>query len=220
MRLYISDGALWVLLVLYTPLARLAIWLFWHRLPRRTTVRVGGLFIAIFIAVAFPLWDVFITSARMARVCPNAELKIYKTLQVDGYLTDFGYGENAIQRGFSYMEKQTRRDEITIYAKRGHEVVKTVIDPTKTPYTYKSQYEYRYGESEVMKGALHMTKSRSVVVSRTNGDILGEAVVYTAFPGWVDRNTIQRFGNMAWSCPTEGAISVKLLNETLYPIAK
>jgi len=218
MRLYISGGALLLLVLVYLPVVVLALRLLWRRLPPRRPIRIGVSVLAAIAAAAIPLWDVAIASAQMARLCPEAGLKVYRTVEVEGYLTNFGGNLGEITRsGFSYLEEQSTPERILIFTKKGNRVVKTVVDLRETHYVIRSRYQYRHRSIEQVKGALNVAEWKSVVVDRTTGDVLGQAVSYSAFPGWVDRNTIQLVGNLLWTCPSGGGIHVEVLKQTLRP---
>ena len=90
MRFYISGGALLLLTLVYLPVVVLVLRLLWRRLPARRAIRIGVAVLAAIAAAAIPLWDVAITSVQMARLCPSAGLKVYKAVEVEGYLTNFG----------------------------------------------------------------------------------------------------------------------------------
>ena len=218
MKLYMSEGGIWVVLLLYTPIALFVLWCLWKAVPGKRAIRIGATSIATILAALFPFWDVLSTSNQMARLCPAAGVRVYKAVEVEGYLTNFG-GEGDVLRGqMNYLEEQTRPNKISIYTKQENKLVEQIVDPTKMPYVIKSRYEYRYGSAEQLEGAKNIAKARSVVVDRISGEILGEAVSYTAFPGWIDRNSIQLLGNFSWHCPENSGISTDLLRQTLRPI--
>ncbi|MFY9316420.1 MAG: hypothetical protein WAO95_12790 [Burkholderiales bacterium] len=218
MKLYMSEGAIWIMLLIYTPLALLALWGLWKTLSRQGTVRVSVMLFAVGIATLLPTWDVLTTSYQMAQLCPTAGLRVRKSVEVEGYLTNFGGNLGEISHeGFSYIESQTRSDTLSLFKQHDGKVLETIIDLRKTAYPIKSRYEYRYGSGEKLEGALNIAKAHSLVIDRATQEILGEAVSYTAFPGWIDRNSIQRLGNFSWSCPEKSAISADLLEQTLRP---
>ena len=201
MKFYISEGAVWILLVFYTPLVLLALWLIWRRLTKRMPIRISVTIVLAILAAMLPLWDVVTTSSQMAQLCHAAGSKIYKTVHVDGFYTNF-VGSDAPKRGFLYAEEQTLPNEVTIYSMLGNKVQRQVINTEKTPYSPKSRYEFIDTEKK-LEGYLNISVSRSVVRDRVTGEELGYAVSYTAYPGWVDRNTIQLLGGHIWLCPED-----------------
>jgi len=107
MKLYISEGAAWLLLVVYAPLVLFVLWLLWRKLPKRMLIRGAAVLVAAFIFAAIPLWDVVITSAQMAKLCPQAGITIKRTVTVDGFYTNLG-GSDHLKRGFKFVLKSPR----------------------------------------------------------------------------------------------------------------
>lgn len=216
MKLYISDGAVWLLLVFYLPLALLGLWLLWRSLPKRWPIRIAGLVIGAFIAAAFPLWDVVITSVQMAELCPQAGVTIKRVVYANGFYSNLG-GSDDIKRGFNYVEAQRPGNRIEIYTKSGNEIQKQVIDTEKVSYVPKSRYEYIFGDTVSLPEYARITRTRSVARDRVTSEELGYAVRYGAYPGWIDRNTIALFGRFAWNCPTDQDQNMRLLNQVILP---
>lgn len=220
MKFYLSDGALLLLVVVYAPIVVLALWWLWRKLPQRRSIRFAITTVVALAASAVPLWDVAITSVQMARLCPGAGLKVYRTVEADGYLANFGYGEEVLKAGFSYFEKKVHPGKISVYERRNGKISEQSINPKTTTYTPKSRYEYQYDSGSALKGALHIAVRRSMTKDRTSGELLGEELTYTAFPGWVDRHTVQLLGNFVWPCPQNSKFHVGLVDQTIRPTAR
>lgn len=216
MRLYISEGAVWLLVVFYTPLALLALWFLWRKLPKRLPIRIGGLLIAAFLAAAIPLWDVMITSAQMARLCPQAGVTIKRTVNADGFYTNLG-DVGYLKRGFNYVEAKSG-NRVEIYTKAGNEIQIQEIDTEKTPYVPKSRYEFIYdAESGAFEGRRDIGIQKSIARDRETNEELGYALRYKAYPGWVDRNTIALFGRILWMCPDDQDQEVRFMRQVILP---
>ena len=132
-KLYISDGAVWLLVVFYLPLVGFVLWQLWHRLSKNFLIKMAGVLASASIAAAIPLWDVFRTSVKMAKLCPQAGIKINRTVTVDGFYTNLG-GSDDLKRGFKYVEAIRPGNRIEIYTISEGEFKKHVIETEKTPY--------------------------------------------------------------------------------------
>jgi len=217
MKLYISEGAVWILLVFYTPLVLLALWFLWSKLPKRLLVRLGILPFAVFVAAAIPLWDVVTTSAKMAELCPEAGIKINRAVITDGFYTNLG-GSSDLKRGFKYVEAARPGNRIIIYSKVGDQVQIQELDTEKTPYVLKSRYEIIFDvENGEFEGRRDVGIQNSVARDRETKEELGYARRYFAYPGWVDRNTIALFGRIQWMCPAEPAQDVRFMRQVILP---
>jgi hypothetical protein len=175
--------------------------------------------IATLLAAAIPLWDVAITSAQMATLCPQAGITIKRTVNVDGFYTNFDFGDAAyFERGFKYIEVVKPWHRVEIYTKVGSEVQKQVIGTEKAPYVPKSRYEFIYGaEDGAFEGRRDIGIKKSIARDRETTEELGYALRYFAYPGWVDRNTIALFGQIVWMCPTEPAQDVRFMRQVILP---
>jgi hypothetical protein len=218
MKLYISEGAVWLLVVFYLPLALFVLWQLWHHLPRSPLIRGVGVLAAAFIATAIPLWDVVDTSMQMARLCPQAGIKISRTVTVDGFYTNFG-DTSHIDRGFKYVESVKPWNRVEIFTKIGNEIQKQVIDTEKKPYVPRSRYEFIYGsENGAFEGRRDIGIQKSIVRDRETKEDLGHALRFYAYPGWLDRNTIAQFGQLLWMCPSrDQSPDMQLMRDVLFP---
>lgn len=215
MKLYISDGAIWVLAILYAPLVLWLLLKLWRALPRRFILRAGVSVVALFVAAAIPLWDVVSTSIKMVELCPHAGVFVKRSVKVDGFFTDFA-GDDTLKKGFRYIERQRHGERITLYTSDG-ETVKTQEFDAKQ-YQVKSRYEFIYMDiyARPLEGYL-IDVSRSVVRDRVSRDELGYSLRYTAYPGWFDRKTIGRISRLQWSCPVRGDEGIELLDRVISP---
>ena len=203
MKLYISEGAVWLLLILYMPLVLWLLWKLWRALTEKIVVRISAIAVALITAIAIPLWDVVITSLQMAKLCPLAGVVVKRSVHVDGYLTKFG-SPDLIKRGFKFIETHGMGGKVIVYTKQGDIVEELEFNPKS--YQLKSKYEFIENEiyGQVPQGLLNIDTDRSAVRDRVTGEELGYAVRYRAYPGWVDRLTIARIGQIQWRCPVGG----------------
>lgn len=214
--LYISEGALLLLGLFYLPVV---IWLLrklWKNLPPRLPIRLTVTIVAFLIAAAIPLWDVTITSVDMAKLCPQAGIFVKRSVKADGFYTNFG-SPDMLNRGFKYIESRSYGDRLVVYSKEGDAVKKEEFDARK--YQVKSRYEFIYdAESGAYKGRRDIGLQKSVVRDRETNEELGYALRYKAYPGWFDRNTIARIGQVLWMCDAGGAQNVRLMESVLQPM--
>jgi len=92
------------------------------------------------------------------------------------------------------------------------------IDIEKVPYIPKSRYEFSFGHSTPLSNYLNIAVARSAVLDHSNSEELGFAVLFAAYPGWIDRNTIALFGRFAWMCPDDPDLMIQLLDKAILPI--
>lgn len=204
-----------MLVIFYAPLVFWLLWKLWRALPRNPIVRVSVTAVALLIATAIPLWDVVITSVRMAELCPQAGIFVKRSVKVDGFFTDFA-GEDTLKKGFNYIERLSSGDRIILYTRDGNAVKKEEFGTKQ--YQVKSRYEFIYKDiyARPLEGYL-IDVSRSVVRDRVSGEEIGYSLRYTAFPGWFDRNTVGRLGRIQWSCPDISGQRISLFNRVLLP---
>lgn len=202
MKLYISEGALLVVGLFYLPVVAWLLWRLWKKLPPHLPVRLGISFIAFFIAMAIPLWDVLVTSVQMADLCPKAGVFVKRSVKVDGYMITTLGAPELLKRGFKYIEKRESEGRITVYTLQGDKV--QTQQHLETRYQPMSQHEVKkeaYGA--VVKGTLNIDMDKTIVLDRLTKEELGRSVTYRAYPGWADRQTIARIGRLFWMCPVD-----------------
>lgn len=198
MKLYISGAALILLGLFYLPVVVWLLLKLWKNLPPRLPVRITVTIIVFLIAAAIPLWDVTITSIHMAKLCSQAGLFVKRSVKVDGFYTNFG-SPDMLDHGFKYVESRSYGDRLVVYSKVDNAVKKEEFDART--YQVKSRYEFIYNaESGAYQGRRDIGIQKSVVRDRQTGEELGYALRYKAYPGWVDRNTIARIGQVLWMC--------------------
>lgn len=213
MKLYISEGAVWLLVIFFVPLVLWLLWKLWRALPRNLIIRVSVTAVVLLIVIAVPLWDVMITSAQMAKLCPQAGNHIKRTEKVEGYFSTIGTPD-VLDRGFKYVEGISG-GRVTVYTKSGNAVQKLEFDVKD--YQPKSHYEFITDHGRAFTGYLNIGITRSVVRNRQTGEEIAYALKYRAYPGWVDRNTMALLGKIFWSCPEDSFQDIRLVRQTLLP---
>jgi hypothetical protein len=199
-KLYISTLAAWLLAIVYAPLMLFLVWKLWQRLKLSAVKRVAACVGVLLVAAAIPLWDVLITSYYMAQLCTQAGVFVNRSVKVDGYLTNFGVGASDIlRRGFNYLEVKDR-NRIVLHV-RVNETIKGQ-EHDVTTYLPKSRYEIIRGQEVRWSGRRDIGVITDIVRDRATGEELGQAIIYYAFPGWLDRNTIALLGQVLWACPS------------------
>lgn len=215
MTLHISQGALFLLALIYLPVIAWLLWALWRKIPSSRAIKSVLTVVAFVIAAAIPLGDVLITSFKMAELCPQAGVFIKRSVHTDGFFTDF-VGEDALRRGFRYIERRDYGGRVTVYTRDGNTIRREEFDAKL--YRPRSRYEYIFKDvyAQPLDGFL-IDMNRSVARDRTSAEELGYSLGYTAFPGWFDRNTIGRFGRLQWSCPVRGDEGIDLLYRVFLP---
>jgi hypothetical protein len=152
------------------------------------------------MAAAIPLWDVALTSADMNSLCVSAGVSVKKRVFVDGFLTPYPGADYRLKHGFKYIETREGSEHIVYYTREDGNL--KALEHLSTRYKPRSRYELvneAYGE--VVPTAHNVDTDRTVVRDRVTGEELGRAVRYRAYPGWVDRHTLAKFGQIQWRCP-------------------
>lgn len=206
-------------IVLTAAAALVAGWLGW-RLSQgwaaRSTHRLGVVVLAMCTTVALMAWDVVKTSLAMAKLCPQAGVFVKKSVRVDGYFTNSG-GADGLKAGFKFIEKRNSGNTITIYQYVQNKINEQVHDANS--YKIKSQYEFIYeSASGPYDGRNDIGFLRSAVRDRAADEELGFTIQFTAYPGWLERNTINLLTRIRWNCPEIGHLGESLREKTLLPV--
>jgi hypothetical protein len=210
MKLYVSGIGVMIGMVCLIGLGVLG-----HALAQGTGRRVVVSACAAVIGFAVLYWDAAITSVQMYKLCPTAGIALNRSVHADGYLTSYG-GADQLSPGFTLVEVQNDF-QARIYEKVGGEVRKTVIDTRTTPYVPRSRYELVSGRNVAWRGVANISIKRSEVRDRESGEVLGTATTYTAYPGWLDRNTVGLIGQIIWTCPAQPSVPSELLRMAVLP---
>jgi hypothetical protein len=191
MKLYITNLSLYVLIFLYLPVVVWALWRVWRSPQLRGVWKAGAMLLAALVAYAIPLGDVTINSLAMARVCPSAGLHVYKTVEVDGYLTTIGDGGALKRHPYKFIETPQLKADGAYYWIRYEKnqdgsVVEKRLDKSTAVY-------------EVLGGQWHIDYARGVEVTtdvirrKETGEVLADINLFNALPGWLDRALVVRW---------------------------
>jgi hypothetical protein len=207
MRLYISGLMFYFLLLLYLPLVLLGLWWLARRLrhrwlPGRPGVRralVAGYLLA---AVLVPLGDVFYTSWQMARLCPEAGLHVYRSVEVEGFYSELPWTKDVMDEGYQYVEFRYG-GQVHKFLRRGNKIETEQLSAQGERYEPKSQY---WMTDEDIVVAPNISATEFAVLDSGTRECLGRSVSYRAYPGWVDRLLLQMFDPPTWPC-SSGTLS-------------
>lgn len=215
MKLYVSSGALLVLAVVYLPGVLWLLKRLWPLWPQLTVLRLVVSMLLLLSASALPLADVFATSMAMKKLCPTAGVVIKRSVKVEGYLTDWG-GADLLAHGYKYIESREGSRDLVVHTTE-HGVVKT-FRHLQSRYEPVSRYEFAKGSGQRIGSSANIEMDRSVVRDRVTGKELGYSIAYNAYAGWLDRQTIARFGKLQWRCPVgESAQELAMARAVLLP---
>lgn len=187
MKLYITAPSVFVLIIFYLPVVLWVLRRIWRSPRWRGAAKGGVMLLAVLLAYAIPLGDVTVNSMAMAKVCPNAGLHIYRTVEVDGFVGRYNVKDSPYQ----FIEFPTSRVDGTYYWVRseknpdGSISVKKLEQPT-------AEYEIAYEQWHVDKER-EVEVSRYVVRNRISGEILAERNLFNPRPGWLDRMLVYRW---------------------------
>lgn len=191
MKLYITVPSVLVLIVFYLPVVLWVLWRIWRSPRWRGAGKVGILTLALLLAYAIPLGDVTVNSMAMAKVCPNAGLHIYKTVEVGGYLTEISDGNVLKKHPYQYIEvPQLKADGTYNWLHYKAQSDRTII------YDQLAQPTAEY---EVISVDWHLDRERSVessayvVRNRVTKEVLAEWNLFNPLPGWLDKTLVVRW---------------------------
>ena len=215
MNFYISPGAAFLLVIFYMPLALYLVLRVWRDLKLSRAKRTSVLIAGLLVAAAIPLWDVTITSVQMAALCQKAGVFVDRSVKVGGFLTNFP-GRPLLDRGFQFVEQRESDGRYVVYTRQDGSVRKQ--DLSAKTYQPNSRYEFLYDvESGAVRGRLNIGIQKSIVRDRMTGEELGHALRYSAYPGWVDRQTISRISQVMWHCHAYSDQEIRLVRQVLTP---
>lgn len=196
--------------------------LVWFKLARPRFERWPSR-LAVMLAVWLAAWllaygDVLMIAREAKRVCETeAGLKVYRTVEVEGFAGMTGISEWAV-KGFHYVEYIDGTGGTIIY--RMLDGVPLVIHAANTV----SLFGY-FSEPEKLIGKLSVRREQ--VRAITGGDVLGELITYWPTLGWIDRFIGQYVGfnptpkmceGVGMISPTEKRLSYEnLIGATLIP---
>lgn len=209
MKLYINEISVLVLIIFYLPIVIWALRKIWASHLHGLT-KLFAMFSAYVMAYLIPLGDVTYNSIAMAKLCPIAGMRIYKTVKVEGYLTDLGDGDILKKYPYQYIETktyQTKPDRSLYYRKYEKQsdgtITSRLIDQPTAEYEVRRR-GLRYDQT------IHAEKASWVIENRITKEIIAEWLFFRALPGWLDRVLVYRwfgYGGSALSCTSRSDFS-------------
>lgn len=192
MKLYITDMSLFVLAVFYLPVV---LWLLWKLLKQPISILKKSVLAILLLAIAYaiPLGDVTVNSMAMGKVCPSAGLHIYKTVEVEGYLTDIGDGEILKKHPYRFIETktyQTKPDGSRYYRKYERQPDGTITSELIDQPT--AAYEFIFGQW-YLDQERGVSVKQDVVRNRASNEFLAEKNLFNPLPGWLDNALVFRW---------------------------
>jgi hypothetical protein len=191
MKFYITNLSLFVLIVLYLPIVLWVLWRVWRLRQLRGAAKASVILLAVLLAYAIPLGDVTVNSLAMAKACPSAGLHIYKTVEVEGYLTTIGDGSTLKTYPYQFIETPQLKADGTYYLKHYKKNPDGSIS--------EESLEKPTAEYEVIGGQWHVDNvhgvevTTNVIRSRKSGEILAELNLFNPRPGWLDKILVIRW---------------------------
>ena len=157
--------------------------------------RLGVRIISILVLWAFTIvvayWDVYQISKEARRLCKEeAGLHVNKTVEADGFLGSVSGIEKWSIYGFQYVEGLYKGQKSRAVISEGGILYETVPE-------YSSRYQ-SISEDEKLKEGL--VKNKRAIVDRDTGEVLGEEIAITVYPGWLDSRLIGILG-FTWTPP-------------------
>lgn len=189
-------------------------WRIWRSPRWRGAGKTGILIITLLLAYVIPLGDVTVNSMAMVKVCPSAGLHIYKTVEVEGYITYLGDGGILKKYPYQFIETRQRKANGTYFwshyeRKAGNEISRKQLDqPT-------AEYEVALVEWHVDKSQ-GVEARAEVIRNRITGEALAERIMFNPLPGWLDQILVVRwFGaggrHGCWGAPMGMIDTAKVL---------
>jgi hypothetical protein len=201
-RIYVTGVGVMGYAVVYLPLALFVTWIIYKIfLGRLQTpwLRGGAILSVTTTIISIPIWDVLAISREAARLCnEQAGMHIYRTVEADGFL-----GSSAIEQwskfGFKYVENGGG-EKMSRYTLQDGKIVHERIQQ------FASRYQAKTGENHVVINK-HFARSSERVIDRHSGEVLGELVYFSIYPGRLDNLFIgltgARSGFSPWFCGDE-----------------
>jgi len=212
-RFYISGLMYWFLLVVYLPLVLLVLVWVWRRvLPAGWGWKLGGTVVYLVLVFLLPLGDVLYTNWQMARLCPDAGLHVYRSVEVDGFYSEVGLvPREELGKGYQYVEFAAPGQRLG-WVERGADGV--VIEGSCPREDASCKPRSRYWLTSTTNEAILSSVLRDEyrVVDHDTGEVLGRSTSYAALPGQLDRWLLQMFDPVVWTC---GEFSDRVLQERI-----
>lgn len=201
-HIYITGLWLPAYVVVYTPLALFITW-FAHRLLLRhlplAWLRWGTVFMALGAILAAPVWDVYAIGKEAGKLCrEQAGLRVYKVVEANGIRS--GDTEFWLKQGFKFVEDVGRGGKKYRYILHDGTVTSEEIPEFVTHYVIQGGQNFRVIDK-------HFSSDSARVLDIQAGEVIGELVTVSIYPGWFDQILLGITGTGSgftpWLCGNE-----------------
>ena len=169
--------------LLYAPLVVFLLVLLHRHLLRRLlgpVPRWGTSLVLAVVLLSLPFWDVLAIGRQADKLCrEQGGLHVYKTVEAEGFL-----GAESIKYwskyGFKYVDIGGKGGWSRVTLRNGKAFYKSI------PESRLSRYTWGTVENHVPV-TKWIARSSDKVIDRKTGEVLGELVTFSIYPGWFDR---------------------------------
>lgn len=210
-RMYMSGLGVLVYWFVYLPLSLIIVFTVDRLILKR--VRNGwlhwGFTLSLALLVAIAPWaEVYHISREAQHLCHSqAGLHVYRVVEAEGFLGDSSI-EVWSRLGFKYVESGGTFDRKFRDTMQDGKAVTTQVTE------FISRYQSKTGEQHVVIGK-YFARSSHQVIDRKTGEILGDIVVFSIYPGLLDSIVIGLTGLGSgfnpWSCGDEPPLGSEVL---------
>lgn len=205
MTLYITSLSLIFLIIFYAPLV---LWLLTKILRTNFSFRNRVIFsiFMLILAYAIPLGEVTMNSIAMAKVCPQAGLHIYRTVEVDGYI-DSTSDQFLRENDYSFIETPQPGTDGKSYSwvryekQKDGSILHTRVNQPSSSYEVLTPGGYAdYSGVTLSETQDGVRKTRWVIRDRETGEIIAEWLFFNAVPAGPDKFMMYGTGGETLSC--------------------
>jgi hypothetical protein len=190
---YITELGQAAYVVVYLPLVFGVLWL----LYKKVKLAWPPIVVLALVLLALPFWDVYMIGRYAERLCrEQGGLRVYRTVEVEGFLGG-GSVERWTQYGFSYVESGgSKNRKFREFIRDGKVITEEVTE-------YISLYQLA-GENHTAVNK-YISRSSNQIISRADGEVLGELVYFSIYPGYFDGFFLRLVssGPTVWICGKE-----------------
>lgn len=195
MKLYIGLAKP-LLLVVYLPLVLIGLVVLFSKV-KSWKKRIWVIPLYLISAYVIPLGDVTLNSWNMAKVCSNAGLHIYRTVEVDGFIPELSISTDLLKRyPYKFVETRPRKKDNTVF--RIERVKDEFIEIDGAQPT--AEWEIVREPFDYPDKSLGVTVDGDVIRNRYTGEVIAEYFAYSAWQGWIDAWISSVIDNSAGVC--------------------
>jgi hypothetical protein len=211
MKLYLGL-AYFLLLLVYLPLALIGLCVMFAKIRRRQT-RAWAIPLYLILAYLIPLGDVTWHSWNMAKVCPKAGVRIYRTVKADGFTPSSDWA--VLNQGYLFGESRPdpKNGLVTRWEMTDSGIVRVGPVPPKSEWelvTPLAAADYELG----------VTAYYAAIQNRLTKEVIADKRAFTAWKGWLDAWIGSVITNSAGSCEGGARMLHNYITEILIPPEK